>query len=98
MKSLMFTILSFLSITANAQTIASDTETDLIIDIPMMGNVKLNNCDEKLMQALRMITIMKVINRSKEMQFIINDTQEEVFVASSDKPIEEEKQAVELLP
>jgi hypothetical protein len=91
MKSLMFTILSFLSITANAQTIASDTGTDLIIDIPMMGNVKLNNCDEKLMQAFRMITIMKVINRSKEMQFIINDAQEEIFIVVSETLLEEKE-------
>ena len=97
MKSLFFTILSFLAITANAQTIASSTQTNLIVDIPMMGNIKVNDCDEKLIKALKMVTIMKVINKSNEIQFIINDTQEEIYAVSFDKPNEEKKQVVELL-
>ncbi len=97
MKSLIFTILTFLAITTNAQTIASNTETDLLLDIPMIGNIKVNNCDEKLVKALKMVTIMKVINKSEEIQFIINETQEEIFAVSFDKPNEEEKQVVELL-
>jgi hypothetical protein len=97
MKSLIFTILSFLAITANAQTIASNTEIDLIVDIPMMGNIKVDNCDEKLLKALKMITIMKVINKSEKIQFIINETQEEIFAVSFDKLNDEEKQVVELL-
>jgi hypothetical protein len=63
----------------------------------MIGNVKLNNCDEKLMKALRMITIMKVINKSKEIQFIINDSKEEILIVSSEKPIEGNKISIELL-
>jgi hypothetical protein len=87
----MFTILSFLSITANAQTVVSNIETDLIVEIPVIGLFKLNRCDEKLMKALRMITIMKVINKSKEMQFIINDAQEEIFIVVSETLLEEKE-------
>ena len=97
MKSLIFTILSFLAIAANAQTITSNTETDLIVDIPMMGNIKVNNCDEKLMKALKMVTIMKVINRPDEIQFLHKEAEEETFAFTLEKPNEEEKQVAELL-
>jgi len=63
----------------------------------MMGNININNCDEKLMQALKMITIMKVINKSEEMKLIINDTKEETFAISLDMENEQEEKVTELL-
>ena len=99
MKSLIFTVLSFLSITSNGQSIASNTNTntDLIVDIPMIGNIKINNCDEKLMQALKMFTIMKVINKTEAIKCIINDNGEESYAISLDQQNEHEKQITELL-
>jgi hypothetical protein len=91
MKTLIFTLLTFFALTANAQTADVTTTTttnnreattaDLMISIPMMGNINIKDCDEKLQEDLKPVTIMKVI-KVEEAIFFYTDEQESIIAAS----------------
>ena len=91
MKTLIFIFLTFFALTANAQTAEVTTTTttinteattaDLMISIPMIGNIKIKDCDEKLQEDLKPVTIMKVI-KVDEAIFFYTDEQESIIAAS----------------
>ncbi len=90
MKTLILICLTFFALTANAQTADVNTTTttyteattaDMMISIPMMGNVTLKNCDKKLQDKLEPITIMKVIKIDEAIHFY-QEGQESVLAAS----------------
>ena len=80
MKTLIFIFLTFFALTANAQTADVNTTTtnnreattaDLMISIPMIGNINIKDCDEKLQEELKPVTIMKVIKVSTNAPFLV---------------------------
>ena len=90
MKTLIFIFLTFFALTANAQTAEVTTTTtinteattaDLMISIPMIGNIKIKDCDEKLQEDLKPVTIMKVI-KVEEAIFFSTEEQESIIAAS----------------
>jgi hypothetical protein len=89
MKTLIFIFLTFFALTANAQTAdvnttnnnTQATTADLMISIPMMGNINIKDCDEKLQEDLKPVTIMKVI-KVEEAIFFYTEEQESIIAAS----------------
>ena len=88
MKTLIFTLLTFFALTANAQTAdvtttnsTQTTTADLMVLIPMMGNINIKNCDEKLQEDLKPVTIMKVI-KVEDAIFFYTEEQESIIAAS----------------
>jgi hypothetical protein len=89
MKTLIFTLLTFFALTANAQTADVNTTNnnteaitaDLMISIPMIGNINIKDCDEKLQEDLKPVTIMKVI-KIDEAIFFYTEEQESIIAAS----------------
>ena len=72
MKTLALIIFTTLSFLANAQTASVDSvkkqnklekteQADLLVSIPMIGNITLKNCDEQLQEDLQPITLLKVV-------------------------------------
>lgn len=74
MKTLALIIFSTLSFFVNAQTantnpvkeaktttVATAEKAELLVSIPMIGNITLKNCDTKMQEALEPFTLIKVI-------------------------------------
>ena len=95
MKTLIFIFLTFFALTANAQTADVTTTTnnteattaDLMISIPMIGNIKIKDCDEKLQEDLKPVTIKKVIKIDDTIYFY-TDESETILAASFQEEIE----------
>ena len=97
MKTLIFIFLTFFALTANAQTAEVTTTTttinteattaDLMISIPMIGNIKIKDCDEKLQEDLKPVTIKKVIKIDDTIYFY-TDESETILAASFQEEIE----------
>ncbi len=95
MKTLIFIFLTFFAFTANAQTAEvintiEKTEAitaDMMISIPMIGNINIKDCDEKMQEDLKPLTIMKVIKIDEAIYFYINE--EETILAASFEEIKE---------
>ena len=96
MKTLIFIFLTFFALTANAQTAEVTTTTtinteattaDLMISIPMIGNIKIKDCDEKLQEDLKPVTIKKVIKIDDTIYFYTDESQT-ILAASFQEEIE----------
>ena len=95
MKTLIFIILTFFAFTANAQTADvnkknNKTEAitaDLMISIPMIGNIKIKDCDEKLQKDLKPVTIKKVI-KIDDTIYYYTDEDQTILAASFQEEIE----------
>jgi hypothetical protein len=96
MKTLILTLLTFFAITANAQTAdvtttttnnTEATTTDMTIFVPMMGNINLKNCDEKMQEDLKPLSEMNVIKIDDAIYYYIDE--EETILALY---IQEEKE------
>ena len=72
MKTLALIIFTTLSFLANAQTASNDSakkqiklekteQADLLVSIPMIGNITLKTCDKQLQEDLQPITLLKVV-------------------------------------
>ena len=89
MKTLIFIILSFFALgiqaqTADVQKTDNNSEiltADLLINVPLLGNINIKKCNEKLQEDLKPLTIMKVVNGTDEIYFIY----EETIIAESKK-------------
>jgi hypothetical protein len=95
MKNLIFIFLTLCTLTAKAQTADVNTTennnetrtTDLMISIPMIGNINIKNCDEKMQEELKFITDIKVIKIDDAIYFYM-DKEERILAAH----IQEEKE------
>jgi hypothetical protein len=89
MKTFILVLLTLFSLSAQAQTAdvqKSDNNSeiitaDLLISVPMLGNIYIKKSDEKLQEDLKPLTIMKVVNDSDEINFYY----EESIIAESEK-------------
>ncbi len=87
MKTLIFALLTFFALTSKAQTADINTNNteaisaDLMISIPMIGNINIKDCDEKLQEDLKPVTIMKVI-KVEDAIFFYTEEQESIIAAS----------------
>ena len=94
MKTLILALLTFFALNANAQTADVNTNnnteattTDMMITVPMIGNINLKNCDEKLKEDLKPLSDMKIIKIDDDIYYYIDE--EETILALY---IEEEKE------
>lgn len=87
MKTLIFIFFTFIALTSNAQTAdvntntSTDATTDLIVSIPMIGNITFKNCDKKMQEAFEPITVMKIIKIDEAINFY-TEKQESMIAAS----------------
>ena len=89
MKTFILVLLTLFTLSAQAQTAdvqKSDNNSeiitaDLLISVPMLGNINIKKSDEKLQEDLKPLTIMKVVNDSDEINFYY----EESIIAESEK-------------
>ena len=95
MKSLLIIFITFFALTANAQTADATTTTttttevatvDVMISLPMMGNITIENCDKNMEEDLKPITFMKVVNKSDTKYIFVEEAQN--AIATSFKKIE----------
>ena len=96
MKTLILTLLTFFALTANAQTAdvtttnnnnTEATTADMTIFVPMIGNINLKNCDEKMQEDLKPLSDMKVVKIDDDIYYYI-DAEETILALY----IQEEKE------
>ena len=93
MKTIITTIFTMFVIAVNAQTNDVSTQqqpetttqahevADLMVSIPMIGNISLKNCNAKMQEELKPLTMIKVIKTSETSLPVYSNSEETMAVA-----------------